>query len=38
MSHLNKRIRNLMTKLRVDEKSMLFAKVEPLDKKTIKNF
>lgn len=36
MSNLNKRIDNLMTKLRVDENSVLFAKGETLDEKTIK--
>ena len=36
MSNLNKRIRNLLTKLRVDEKSVLLAKGETLDNKTIK--
>lgn len=35
MSNLNKRIDNLMTKLRVDENSVLFAKGETLDEKTI---
>ena len=36
MSNLNKRISNLLTKLSVDEKSVLFAKGETLDNKTIK--
>ena len=36
MSNLNKRISNLLTKLRVDEKSVLLAKGETLDNKTIK--
>ena len=36
MSNLNKRISNLLTKLRVDEKSVLFAKGETLENKTIK--
>ena len=36
MSNLNKRISNLLAKLRVDEKSVLFAKGETLDNKTIK--
>ena len=36
MSNLNKTIINLLTKLRVDEKSVLFAKGETLDNKMIK--
>ena len=36
MSNLNKTIINLLTKLRVDEKSVLFAKGETLDNKTIR--
>ena len=35
MSNRNKRISNLLTKLRVDEKSVLFAKGKTLDNKTI---
>ena len=38
MSNLNKRISNLLTKLRADEKSILFAKGETLDNTTIKKF
>ena len=36
MSNLNKRISNLLIKLRVDEKSVLFGKGKMLDNKTIK--
>ena len=36
MSNLNKRISNLLTKLRVDEKKCSFRKKETLDNKTIK--
>ena len=36
MLNLNKRISNLLKKLRVDEKSVLFAKGETLDNKMIK--
>ena len=38
MSNLNKRISNLLTKLRVDEKSVLFGKGKTLDNKKIKIF
>ena len=38
MSNLNKSISNLLTKLTVDEKSVLFTKAETLDNKTTKNF
>ena len=38
MSNLNERINNLLTKLRVDEKIVLFAKGETFDNKTIKKF
>ena len=38
MSNLNKRISNLLTNLRVDVKSVIFAQGETLDNKTIKFF
>ena len=37
MSNFGKRVNNLLTKLRVDENSILFAKGETLDDKTVKN-
>ena len=36
MSDLKKRIINLLAKLRVDEKSVLFAKDDTLNEKTVK--
>ena len=36
MSDLKKRITNLLTKLRVDENSVLFAKGDTVNEKTIK--
>ena len=38
MSNLNKRISNLLTNLRVDVKSVIFAQGETLDNKTINFF
>ena len=37
MSNFGKRVNDLLTKLRVDENSILFAKGETLDDKTVKN-
>ena len=37
MPNFGKRVNNLLTKLRVDENSILFAKGETLDDKTVKN-
>ena len=37
MSNFGKRVNNLLTKVRVDENSILFAKGETLDDKTVKN-
>ena len=38
MCDLKKRIDNLFTKLRLDEKRILFARGDDLNKKTIKRF
>ena len=37
MSNFGKRVNDLLTKLRVDENSILFAKGETLDDKSVKN-
>ena len=37
MSNFGKRVNSLLTKLRVNENSILFAKGETLDDKTMKN-
>ena len=38
MSNFKKRVNNLVTELRVDENSILFAKIETLEDKTAKKF